>query len=103
LGRARQPTFVFLGLSKAVILNKIKMMSSVSSLKKDIISRIRASDDIDFLSAIKTILSKKEEDVFKLSQEQIEAIEAGMADVEAGRTIPHEEVMANIKSWLNEK
>src|SRR5690625_405189 len=37
-----------------------------------------------------------------LSEAEKEAIEQGLADVEAGRTIPHEEVMKEVEQWLNE-
>ena len=30
----------------------------------------------------------------------IQRIEAGLADIKAGRTIPHEEVVQSIKKWL---
>jgi len=78
-------------------------MSTVSELKKDIITRIQASDDLDFLGAIRTILFQREAPEFPLSEEQIKSIEAGLADIDAGRTVLHEEVMANLNSWLSEK
>lgn len=37
-----------------------------------------------------------------LSEAEKEAIEQGLADAEAGRTIPHEEVMKEVEQWLNE-
>ena len=35
-----------------------------------------------------------------ISTAERQAIEEGLADVEAGRTIPHEEVMKRYEQWL---
>jgi predicted transcriptional regulator len=32
----------------------------------------------------------------------LEHIRAGAADIEAGRTVPHEEVVADLRKWLDE-
>lgn len=37
-----------------------------------------------------------------LSEAEQKAIKQGLADVEAGRTTPHEEVMKDVKQWLND-
>lgn len=37
---------------------------------------------------------------YKLSQEEIEAIKVGIADMEAGRVIPHKEAMKQIRESL---
>jgi predicted transcriptional regulator len=32
----------------------------------------------------------------------LEHIREGLADIEAGRTVPHEEVVADLRKWLGE-
>ncbi len=39
------------------------------------------------------------ENYISVEEQQLQQIEEGLADIEAGRTIPHEQVVAWLKSW----
>lgn len=75
-------------------------MNDTLYLKKSLISRIETSTDVNFLKALQTIFDSSEKELYKLNDAQKKSIEAGRADIEAGRSIPHKQVMDEMKVWL---
>jgi hypothetical protein len=72
----------------------------LSARKIDLISWISNLRDERILSRIETI--KKEEPDWwdTISDEEKAEIEEGLAQLDRGETIPHEQVMAKYKKWL---
>ena len=78
---------------------------STTELKYNLVKLIESINDNRTLQALYTLLSKKvatEIDFWdQLSDEEKKGIEEGLAQIERGETIPHEEVMAEIKLKYN--
>jgi predicted transcriptional regulator len=78
---------------------------STAELKYNLVKLIESINDSQTLQAIYTLLSKKAEtetDFWnELSNEEKAGIEEGLAQIDRGETIPHEEVMAEIKRKYN--
>lgn len=78
---------------------------STAELKSNLYKLIDAIEDSRTLKAIYTLLSKKETTEVdwwdELSDEQKADIEEGLKDIEEGCTIPHEEVMQEIRTRYN--
>ncbi len=74
---------------------------STTELKYNLVKLIESINDNRTLQALYTLLSKKVETEIdfcdQLSDEEKKGIEEGLAQIERGETIPHEEVMAEIK------
>jgi hypothetical protein len=72
----------------------------LSARKIDLISWISNLRDERILSRIETI--KKEEPDWwdTISDEEKAEIEEGLAQLDRGETVPHEQVMAKYKKWL---
>ena len=75
-------------------------MDSAAQLKKSLISRIKDSKDLNFLKALQTIFDSSEQGLVELTPEQQTSIDAGRADIEAGRVVLHDQVMDRMRSWL---
>jgi hypothetical protein len=69
--------------------------------KKKLIEWINSLDDETTIEKIKLVRDTSDDDWKSgLSSLEIEAIEEGLADIEAGRTTPHEEVRKRYEKWL---
>ncbi|TVQ43536.1 MAG: hypothetical protein EA362_11225 [Saprospirales bacterium] len=75
-------------------------MDSTAQIKKSLISRIKNTNDIDFLKALQTIFDSSEKAFFKLSPEQEKSIEEGRAQINVGKSSSNDEVVTEIKEWL---
>ena len=78
-------------------------MSTTSQLKKNLISRIKDSKDLNFLNALQTIFDSSEQALFQLSQEQENAIEKGRNEIKDGNFFKNDEVISEMKQWLKKK
>ncbi|WP_298651007.1 hypothetical protein [uncultured Proteiniphilum sp.] len=78
-------------------------MDSTSYLKKNLISRIKSSNNETFLKALQTIFDSSEQELYELSKAQKQAIEAGRKDIENGNYKSHEQVMEEMTVWLKEQ
>ncbi len=78
-------------------------MSTASQLKKNLISRIKDSKDLNFLNALQTILDSSEQALFQLSEEQETAIEKGRNEIKDGNFFKNDEVISEMKQWLKKK
>lgn len=78
-------------------------MNSTSYLKKNLISRIKSSNNETFLNALPTIFDSSEQELYQLSDAQKQAIEAGRKDIENGNYKSHEQVMEEMEIWLKEQ
>jgi predicted transcriptional regulator len=75
-------------------------MDSAAQLKKNLISRIKDSKDLNFLKALQTIFDSSEQALVELTPEQQASIDAGRADADAGRSVPHDQLIDKMRSWL---
>ncbi len=69
-------------------------------IKENLISRIKNSNDLNFLKALQVIFDSSENELYQLNQEQKSSIEQGRKDVIEGKTKDHSEVMKETKEWL---
>ena len=78
-------------------------MTSVEKkeLKKEVKKYIDHADD-RMLKAVRAMLQSDQEENWwnVISDEEKEAIEAGLKEMEEGKTIPHEDVMKKYSKWL---
>lgn len=79
----------------------MKRMSITSQLKKNLISRIKDSKDLNFLNALQTIFDSSEQALFQLSQEQETAIEKGRNEIKDGNFFKNDEVISEMRQFLN--
>jgi predicted transcriptional regulator len=74
-----------------------------AQIKKNLISRIKDSKDLNFLYALQTIFDSSEQSLFQLSSEQQSAIEKGRDEIKNGQFFKNEEVISEMKEWLKNK
>ncbi len=75
-------------------------MDSTVVLKSNLISRIRTSNDLRFLTALQTIFESSEKELFKLTPEQEKSIELGRQDILSGNFKTHNDVIKESREWL---
>ncbi|MFC4740686.1 hypothetical protein ACFO3U_11850 [Flavobacterium ponti] len=78
-------------------------MNTTSQIKKNLISRIKESKDINLLNALQTIFDSSEQTLFQLSSEQESAIEVGRNEIKNDQFFKNEEVISEMKQWLKKK
>ena len=59
-------------------------MNMTAQVKKNLISRIKDSKDLNFLKALQTIFDSSEQALYQLSSEQQTAIEKGRNEIKEG-------------------
>lgn len=85
-----------------VLSNRITMDVS-ERIKKNLISRINETQDIDLLKDIESIFDSKSYEAENLTEDQLTAIEAGRDQIKNGVYKPHNQVMSEMKKWLESK
>ena len=78
-------------------------MDTASQIKKNLITRIKDSKDLNFLNALQTIFDSSEQSLFQLSSEQQSAIEKGRNEIKNDQFFKNEEVISEMKQWLKKK
>ena len=78
-------------------------MDMTAQIKKNLISRIKDSKDLNFLNALQTIFDSSEQALFQLSSEQQLSIENGRSEIRNGKFHKNEEVISEMKEWLKRK
>lgn len=78
-------------------------MESTATLKNELIQRIRNSDDIDFLNALKIILDTSEKTPYKLTDDQEKTIQLGREEIKNGEFIENSQVLAEARQWLEKR
>ena len=78
-------------------------MDTTAQIKKNLISRIKDSKDLNFLNALQTIFDSSEQALYQLSSEQQSAIELGRSDIKNDQFFKNEEVISEMKQWLKKK
>lgn len=75
-------------------------MDPTAQIKKNLISRIQNSNDINFLRALQTIIDSSEEELIQLTQEQQSSIEMGRNEINNGDFIENDQLISELKEWL---
>jgi predicted transcriptional regulator len=78
-------------------------MDTTAQIKKNLISRIKDSKDLNFLKALQTIFDSSEQALYQLSSEQQSAIEKSRNDIKEGNFHKNEEVISEMREWLKKK
>ncbi len=74
-----------------------------AQIKKNLISRIKDSKDLNFLNALQTIFDSSEQALFQLSAEQQSSIEVSKSEIRNGKFRKNDEVISEMKEWLKKK
>lgn len=78
-------------------------MDSTAQIKNNLISRIRESNDLNFLQMIQSLLDSSEKELFQLTNEQEKSIEIGREQIKNGSYSTHESVISEMKEWIQKK
>ncbi|WP_121665277.1 hypothetical protein [Mesonia aquimarina] len=78
-------------------------MDMTAQIKKDLISRIKNSKDLNFLKALQTIFDTSEQALYQLSPEQENSISMGREQLKNGQYSSNESVISEMKEWLAKK
>lgn len=74
-----------------------------TQIKDNLISRIKASNDMKFLKALQTIFDSSEQSLYQLTQKQQNSIGEGREDIKNGDYIENDQLIPEIKEWLTKK
>jgi len=78
-------------------------MDKTAQIKNNLISRIKDSQDLNFLKALQTIFDSSEQELYQLSSKQKEAISIGRKQINNGQFSSNDSVIAEMKEWLIKK
>lgn len=78
-------------------------MDLTAQIKKNLISRIKDSKDLNFLNALQTIFDSSEHELYALSNDQKTAIESSRTEIKNGNFHKNEEVISEMREWLKKK
>jgi predicted transcriptional regulator len=78
-------------------------MDMTTQIKNSLISRIKDSNDLNFLRALQTIFDSSEQALYQLSTEQNDSILKGREDIKNGNYIENDQLMAEMKKWLTKE
>ncbi len=75
-------------------------MDMTAQIKKNLISRIKDSKDLNFLNALQTIFDSSEQALYQLSTNQQSSIETGRNEIKEGKFQNNDEVISEMRKWL---
>ncbi|WP_026715276.1 hypothetical protein [Flavobacterium daejeonense] len=78
-------------------------MDMTAQIKKNLISRIKDSTDLNFLNALQTIFDSSEQALYQLSTNQQSSIETGKNEIKEGKFHSNDEVISEMRKWLKKK
>lgn len=78
-------------------------MNTTEQIKRNLISRIKDSEDINFLNALQTIFDSSEQALYKMSSDQESSIEKSRIEIETGKYHKNDDVISEMKEWLKKK
>lgn len=67
------------------------------------ISRIKESKDVNFLSALQTIFDASEQELYQLTAEQQSSIEISRSELQEGKFRKNDQVISELREWLQKK
>lgn len=78
-------------------------MDMTAQLKKNLISRIKDSKDLNFLNALQTIFDTSEQALYQINSEQELSIETSRNEIKNDKFRKNEDVMSEMREWLKKK
>lgn len=78
-------------------------MDLTAQIKKNLISRIKDSEDLNFLNALQTIFDSSEQALYQISTNQQSSIETGRNEIKEGKLQKNDEVISEMRKWLKKK
>lgn len=78
-------------------------MDKTTQIKNNLISRIKASEDLNFLKALETLIDASESSLFKLNSEQENSIALGRKEINNNQVFNNEMVISEMRQWLESK
>ena len=78
-------------------------MDSTIQIKNNLISRIKNSNDLNFIRAIQTIFDTAEQELFQLNDAQNKSIDISRAEINKGDYTDNKQVISDIRQWLKKK
>jgi len=78
-------------------------MDISAQIKDSLITRIKNSDDLNFLKALQTIFDTSEQSLYPLNDEQIKSIEISREQIKNGKFKTNDQVMSEMKEWLSKR
>jgi predicted transcriptional regulator len=78
-------------------------MDISAQIKDSLISRIKNSDNLNFLKALQTIFDASEESLYELSADQEKSIQTGRDQIKNGQFHTNENVISEMREWLSKK
>ncbi len=79
------------------------IMDMTTQIKNSLISRIKDSNDMNFLKALQTIFDSSEQSLYQLSPEQNDSILEGRAEIKNGDYVENGQLISEMKEWLTKK
>jgi hypothetical protein len=78
-------------------------MNMTTQIKNSLISRIKDSNDLNFLKALQTIFDSSEQALYQLSADQNDSILKGREQIKNGDYIENDQLMSEMKKWLTKE
>ncbi|MFN2262153.1 MAG: hypothetical protein ABR595_08840 [Psychroflexus sp.] len=78
-------------------------MDAAAQIKNDLISRIKDSEDLEFLKALQTLFDTSTQNLYELSPEQEESISTGRTQIKKAEFSSHESLIFEKREWLTKK
>ncbi len=78
-------------------------MNATEQIKRNLISRIKDSEDVNFLNALQTIFDSSEQALYKMSSDQESSVEKSRIEIEIGKYHKNDDVISEMKEWLKKK
>lgn len=79
------------------------IMNMTTQIKNSLISRIKNSNDLNFLNALQTIFDSSEQALYQLSPDQNDSILKGREQIKNGDYIENDQLMSEMKKWLTKE
>ena len=79
------------------------IMNMTTQIKNSLISRIKDSNDLNFLKALQTLFDSSEQTLYQLSTEQNDSIIKGREEIKNGDYIENDQLMSEMKKWLTKE
>jgi hypothetical protein len=78
-------------------------MNMTTQIKNSLISRIKDSNDLNFLKALQAIFDSSEQALYQLSPDQNDSILKGREQIKNGDYIENDQLMSEMKKWLTKE
>ena len=80
-----------------------RIMDLSAQIKNSLIERIKQSENLDLLEAIQAIFDTSDENIYELNEHQKKSISLSKIQIEEGNVQKSEEVILEMKKWLQSK